>query len=80
MIDKGIPRTGYKVMNGGGRMQALLLLEPNHPTLKKNVGMALVDIKNAAEIGTELFVQVRNRLLKAKVVATPFYKRENKGD
>ncbi|GFZ77608.1 aminomethyltransferase [Compostibacillus humi] len=74
MIDKGIPRTGYKVMNGEEEA-GFVTSGTQSPTLKKNVGMALVD-KNAAEPGTELFVQVRNRLLKAKVSTLPFYKRQ----
>ncbi|WP_368731546.1 glycine cleavage T C-terminal barrel domain-containing protein, partial [Pseudomonas sp. 2822-17] len=44
------------------------------PSLKKNIGLALVDSKYKA-LNTEVEVQVRKKRLKAKIVATPFYKR-----
>jgi aminomethyltransferase len=47
------------------------------PTLKKNIGWALLK-KEFAEPGTEVFVQVRKKRLKAVVVQTPFYKRPKK--
>jgi len=45
------------------------------PTLKKNVGLALIE-RGFAEPGTEVWVDVRGKLLKAQVVKTPFYKRK----
>ncbi|MGO4887129.1 glycine cleavage system aminomethyltransferase GcvT [Anaerobacillus sp. MEB173] len=73
MIDKGIPRTGYEVFVGEQKIGEVTT-GTQSPTLKKNVGLALLDI-NFTAIGTEVEVQVRKKRLKAQVVKTPFYKR-----
>ncbi|MDG5788716.1 glycine cleavage system aminomethyltransferase GcvT [Evansella sp. AB-P1] len=73
MIDKGIPRTNYEVFKDGVKI-GFVTTGTQSPTLKKNVGLALIDQRFKA-LDTEVEVQVRKRRLKAKVVATPFYKR-----
>lgn len=73
MIDKGIPRTDYPVFSGEKQV-GIVTTGTQSPTLKKNVGLALIET-SAAELGTEVEVQVRKKRLKAKIVATPFYKR-----
>ncbi|KWX87729.1 hypothetical protein AMQ83_11260, partial [Paenibacillus riograndensis] len=44
------------------------------PTLKRNLGLALVDAADT-ETGTEVYVEIRGKQLKAAVVKTPFYKK-----
>lgn len=73
MIDKGIPRTGYEVFIDGEQV-GFVTTGTQSPTLKKNVGLVLID-ENYKALDTEVEVQVRKKRLKAKVVATPFYKR-----
>ncbi|MBM7552311.1 glycine cleavage system aminomethyltransferase GcvT [Thalassobacillus pellis] len=73
MIDKGIPRTDYKVLDGDKEI-GFVTTGTQSPTLGKNVGLALLN-KEYTELGTEVTVQVRKRQLKAVVVKTPFYKR-----
>ncbi|GAE24575.1 aminomethyltransferase [Halalkalibacter wakoensis JCM 9140] len=73
MIDKGIPRTGYEVFVAE-KVVGFVTTGTQSPTLKKNIGLAVLD-KDLTEIGTEVEVQVRKRRLKAIVVETPFYKR-----
>lgn len=73
MIDKGIPRTDYKVLAGDKEI-GFVTTGTQSPTFGKNVGLAIVE-KDFTELGTEVFVQVRKRILKAKVVQTPFYVR-----
>ena len=73
MIDKGIPRTGYTVYDGDQEIGEVTT-GTQSPTLKKNIGFALLSTKYT-ELDTEVEVEVRTRRLKAKVVATPFYKR-----
>ncbi|KSU88440.1 glycine cleavage system protein T [Bacillus sp. VT 712] len=73
MIDKGIPRHGYEVFSEEEEI-GFVTTGTQSPTLNKNIGLALIDAKHA-ELGTEVYVQVRKRRLKAKVVKTPFYKR-----
>ena len=73
MIDKGIPRTGYKVFIEDEEVGEVTT-GTQSPTLNKNIGFALLKTEYAVE-GTEVIVQVRKRMLKAVVIATPFYKR-----
>lgn len=74
MIDKGIPRTGYPVFAGEEQI-GFVTTGTQSPTLKKNIGLALIDAK-FAEIGKEIEIEIRNKRLKAITVATPFYKRQ----
>lgn len=73
MIDKGIPRHGYEVFVGDEKVGEVTT-GTQSPTLKKNVGLALLE-KAFTELETEVEVQVRKKRLKAKVVKTPFYQR-----
>lgn len=74
MIDKGIPRHGYKVFAGDVEIGEVTT-GTQLPMTKRNVGVALIDAK-FAEIGAELEIEVRNRRSKVKIVETPFYKRQ----
>ncbi|RBW70652.1 glycine cleavage system aminomethyltransferase GcvT [Bacillus taeanensis] len=73
MIEKGIPRTHYEVFAGDKKVGEVTT-GTQSPTLKKNIGLALLD-KEYAELDKEVEVQVRKKRLKAKIVKTPFYKR-----
>ncbi|MDM5298713.1 glycine cleavage system aminomethyltransferase GcvT [Bacillus pumilus] len=73
MIDKGIPRTDYPVFSGEEQI-GFVTTGTQSPTLKKNVGLALIQT-SMAQLGAEVEVQVRKKRLKAKIVTTPFYKR-----
>lgn len=74
MIDKGIPRTDYELVLEDGTVIGKVTTGTQAPTLKKNIGFALVE-KEYSAVDTEVYVQVRKRTLKAKVIPTPFYKR-----
>ncbi|GAB3791380.1 glycine cleavage system aminomethyltransferase GcvT [Virgibacillus kimchii] len=73
MIDKGIPRTGYEILDGEKEI-GFVTSGTQSPTLKKNIGLVLVD-SSYAEPGTEFSVKVRKRKLMAKVIETPFLKK-----
>ncbi|WP_185372909.1 glycine cleavage system aminomethyltransferase GcvT [Listeria aquatica] len=75
MIDRGIPRTGYKVFVDGHEIGEVTS-GTQSPTLGKNLGLVLVKTE-FANVGQVVEVEVRNKKLQAKVVETPFYKREN---
>ncbi|QQE72922.1 glycine cleavage system aminomethyltransferase GcvT [Brevibacillus composti] len=73
MIDRGIPRSHYPVFIGDEQIGEVTT-GTQSPTLKKNVGLALIKAEHAA-VGTELDVEIRGKRLKAVIVPTPFYKR-----
>jgi aminomethyltransferase len=74
MIDKGIPRSGYKVYDGEKEI-GFVTSGTQSPTLGKNVGLAVVN-SEYTPLDSEVSVQIRKKLLKAKVVKTPFYVRK----
>ncbi|SDB83136.1 glycine cleavage system aminomethyltransferase GcvT [Shouchella lonarensis] len=74
MIERGIPRTGYAVFAGEEEI-GFVTTGTRSPTLGKNIGLALLDIRFTT-VDTEVMVAVRNKHVKARVVATPFYKRK----
>jgi aminomethyltransferase len=77
MIDRGIARDDYKVFDAAGEAVGVVTSGSPSPTLCKNIALAYVPPALAA-VGTTLFVEVRTQLVKAQVVATPFYKRAKK--
>jgi aminomethyltransferase len=76
LVEKGIPRHGYEVFANGEHI-GVVTTGTQSPTLKKNIGLALLKAEFTA-LGTEVEVQIRKKRLKAVVVATPFYKRPKK--
>ncbi|RDI41171.1 glycine cleavage system aminomethyltransferase GcvT [Falsibacillus pallidus] len=76
MIDRGIPRHGYEVFIGDERIGEVTT-GTQSPTLKKNIGLALIK-SEFSSLDTEVEVEIRGKRLKAAVVATPFYKRPKK--
>jgi aminomethyltransferase len=73
MIDRAIARQGYPVLSAG-RQVGTVTSGTQTPFLKKAIGMAYVATDQHA-IGTEIDVDVRGRVSKARVVALPFYSR-----
>jgi aminomethyltransferase len=76
MVDRGIPRHGYPVYNGDERIGEVTT-GTQSPTLKRNIGLALLT-SEFTELDKEVEVEIRGKRLKAKVVPTPFYKKEKK--
>jgi aminomethyltransferase len=73
MIDRGIPRAHYPVFAEGQQIGEVTT-GTQSPTLKRNLGLALVDSRFSA-LSTPLEVDIRGKRLRAEVVAAPFYKR-----
>jgi aminomethyltransferase len=76
MIDKGIPRHGYEVAVDG-KIIGVVTTGYMSPTVKKNIGLALIDAKYA-ELGTNLDIIIRNKPVKAQVVSKKFYQKNYK--
>ena len=77
MIDRGIGRDGYPVLDLEGREVGAITSGSPAPFLKTNIAMALVPAEVAAR-GSDLLVQVRTSQVRAKQVSLPFYKRQKK--
>ncbi len=73
LIDRGIPRHGYQVCDAEGNEIGVVTSGTMAPSLKKPVGMAYV-ATSFSKPETEIYIKVRDKLLKAMVVKVPFYK------
>ena len=71
MIDKGIPRHHYEIKDAAGNKIGFVTSGTQAPSLQKAIGMGYVDVAYSA-LDAEIFIGVRDKLLKAKVVKFPF--------
>ena len=71
MLEKGIARHDYVIKDFDGNTIGKVTSGTQSPSLSKAIGMGYVDNKFAA-IGSEIFISIRNTLLKARVVKMPF--------
>lgn len=69
--EKGIPRHGYSIVNENGETIGQVTSGSISPCLKEGIGLGYVNA-DKAKPGSEIFIQVRNRNLKSKVVKLPF--------
>ncbi|WP_420577003.1 glycine cleavage system aminomethyltransferase GcvT [Ekhidna sp.] len=73
MIDRGIPRHDYELVDAEGNIIGKVTSGTMSPSLNVGIGMGYVTKEHSAP-DTEIYVQVRNKSLKAKVVKPPFLK------
>ncbi|MFI5087249.1 MAG: glycine cleavage system aminomethyltransferase GcvT [Terriglobales bacterium] len=74
MIERGIGRDGYKVLDESGKQIGYVTSGSHEPFLKKNIALAYVP-PSQSKLDTVVGVEIRGQAVKAKVVPTPFYKR-----
>jgi aminomethyltransferase len=74
MIDRGIARHGYAVHDASGAQIGVVTSGTQAPFVNKAIAMAYVE-KPHTEPGAEVFIDVRGKKLKARVVKLPFYRR-----
>ena len=77
MIDRGIARDGYRVLDLTGCEIGYVTSGSPAPFLKKNIALAYVPTE-FAPLSTELKVEIRGQGVKAQVVPTPFYRKPKK--
>jgi aminomethyltransferase len=75
MIDRGIPRQHYEVVNAGGEIIGEVTSGTMSPMLKQGIGMAYLN-KGYWKTGTEIFIRIRNKDLKAQIADLPIYKKK----
>jgi aminomethyltransferase len=75
LIDRGVARDHYPVFIKGEKVSEIKSGSFS-PFLKKSIGLTYLPVEHA-EVGTEFEIEIRGKRVKAKVIPTPFYKREN---
>jgi aminomethyltransferase len=73
LIDRGIPRKDYDITDSDGNKIGVVTSGTMSPSTKKAIGLGYVTKENAAP-ESEIYISIRNKPVKAKVVKPPFYK------
>ena len=71
MIDRGIPRQHYPILNAAGEVIGEVTSGTQSPNLSKGIGMGYVETSQSA-VGLEIFISIREKSLKAQIVKMPF--------
>jgi aminomethyltransferase len=74
MIERGIPRHDYKIVDAVGNEIGKVTSGTMSPSMKIGIGLGYVTIENA-QLEHEIFIEIRDKNIKAKVVKLPFYKK-----
>lgn len=73
LVERGIPRNDYPITNSSGNDIGIVTSGTQSPSLQKAIGMGYVQTEFSSE-GTEIYINIRNTPVKARVVKMPFYK------
>ena len=71
MLERGIPRHGYELVNSEGSVIGIVTSGTMSPVLNKGIGMGYV-AKEYSAFGTQIFVKIRNKTIPAEIVKIPF--------
>ena len=71
MIDKGIPRHDYPIVDEKGAVIGKVTSGTQSPTLNQAIGLGYVPLEKSSP-GTEIFIDIRQKPVKAAVVKIPF--------
>lgn len=74
MIERGIPRHDYRVLDANGNEIGKVTSGTQGPSVKKAIGMAYVKTEFAAP-DSEIYIEIRDKGVQAKVVKMPFYQK-----
>jgi aminomethyltransferase len=73
MIDRGIPRHDYEIVDAEGTVIGRVTSGTQSPSLQKAIGMGYVN-KEFAKEGSEIYIKIRDNKIKAEVTKLPFLK------
>lgn len=73
LLDKGIPRKDYPIEDSDANQIGEVTSGTMSPSLNKAIGLGYVKT-DFRKPDTEIFIRVRNKSLRAKIVKLPFYK------
>jgi aminomethyltransferase len=71
MIDRGIPRQHYAIKDAEGNVIGEVTSGTQSPSLNKGIGMGYIATA-FSKANTEIFIDIRDKAIKAKVVKVPF--------
>jgi aminomethyltransferase len=71
MVDKGIPRHGYEIVDESGENLGVVTSGTQAPSLSKAIGLGYVN-KEYASIDSKIYIKIRDKKLEATVVKFPF--------
>ncbi|MGV9002728.1 glycine cleavage system aminomethyltransferase GcvT [Flavobacterium sp.] len=74
LLERGIPRHDYEIVDAEGNNIGIVTSGTMAPSLGKGIGLGYVKAEFAA-VDTEIYIQIRNNKVKAKIVKPPFYKK-----
>jgi len=74
MTDRGISRHGYTIHDASNKQIGVVTSGTQSPSMQKAMGMGYVETAFAAE-GSQIYINIRDKYLKANVVKIPFYKK-----
>lgn len=74
MVDRGIPRHDYEINDAEGNVIGKVTSGTMSPSMKKAIGLGYVTVDHAG-VDSEIFINIRNKGVKAQVVKLPFYKK-----
>lgn len=74
LLERGIPRHDYEIMDADGNNIGIVTSGTMAPTVGKGIGMGYVKTAFSSP-DSEIYIQIRNNKVKAKVVKMPFYKK-----
>jgi hypothetical protein len=74
LIDRGIPRHDYEIVDAEGNNIGIVTSGTQAPSLGKAIGMGYVKTEFAAA-DSEIYIEIRDKKIAAKVVKMPFYKK-----
>jgi aminomethyltransferase len=74
MVDRGIPRHDYRILDAAGNVIGKVTSGTQSPSMKIAIGLGYVNTE-FTNLDSEIFVEIREKGIKAKVVKLPFYKK-----
>lgn len=74
LLERGIPRHDYEIVDANGNVIGRVTSGTQSPSLGKAIGLGYVPKELATE-GSEIYIRIRNKDIKAQVVKLPFYKK-----
>ncbi len=75
LVERGIPRKGYEIYDEQNKIIGIVTSGTHSPSLKKAIGMGYVSTENSSK-GSQIFIKIRDKYLKASIVKFPFLKNQ----